>query len=83
VPQDSKIRLWASDCQRVIETAQLFAAGLLGQDWESSGKAVLEIIPETFDQRADTLTPGDTCLRYLEDMENGHDKGVNMLARFQ
>ncbi|KAL3473496.1 histidine phosphatase superfamily [Aspergillus californicus] len=81
--RDAKLRFWASDSQRVIETAQHFAFGFLGLNWGSSGKAMLEIIPETFDQRADTLTPGDTCLRYLEDLENGHDKGINMLARFQ
>jgi hypothetical protein len=79
----TKLRLWASDCQRVIETSRYFAYGLLGLDWENSGKAELDIIPETFDRRADTLTPGDTCLRYLEDTENGHDKGINMLALFQ
>lgn len=83
LPRDSKIRFWASDCQRVIETAKYFAYGLLGLDWEKDGKAELEVIPETFDRRADTLTPGDTCLRYLEDTEDGHDKGANMLARFQ
>ncbi|KAL4995567.1 histidine phosphatase superfamily [Aspergillus recurvatus] len=83
LPTDSKFTFWASDCQRVIETARYFALGLLGLDWEDSGKAELEIIPETFDRRADTLTPGDTCRRYLEDTENGHDKGMNMLARFQ
>ncbi|KAL5339619.1 phosphoglycerate mutase-like protein [Aspergillus crustosus] len=79
---NSKLRLWASDCRRVIETARYFAYGLLGLDWESFGTAELEIIPETFDRRADTLTPGDTCLRYLEDTEDGHDKGLNTLALF-
>ncbi|KAL4805869.1 histidine phosphatase superfamily [Aspergillus unguis] len=83
LPSASKLRFWASDSRRVIETAQYFAAGLLGLDWESSGKAELEIIPETFEQRANTLTPGDTCLLYLQDTVNGHDKGMNMLAQFQ
>ncbi|KAL4937238.1 hypothetical protein BDV06DRAFT_216033 [Aspergillus oleicola] len=81
--KDTKLRFWASDCQRVIETARYFASGLLGYDWESSGKAELEIIPETFERRADTLTPGDTCLAYIADLENGHDKGMHMLAKFQ
>ncbi|KAL3493609.1 histidine phosphatase superfamily [Aspergillus germanicus] len=83
IPAKSRVRFWASDCQRVIETAKYFAYGLFGLDWESSGKAELEIIPETFDRRADTLTPGDTCLRYLEDTKDGHDKGMNTLALFQ
>ncbi|PWY75868.1 MFS general substrate transporter [Aspergillus eucalypticola CBS 122712] len=47
------------------------------------GKAALEIIPETFDRRADTLTPGDTCLKYLEDEDRGHDNGIKMLTLFQ
>ncbi|THC90417.1 hypothetical protein EYZ11_010116 [Aspergillus tanneri] len=81
--QRAPTRFWASDCQRVIETAQHFAAGMFGLDWEKSKRATLVIIPETFDQRANTLTPGDTCLNYLEDGEKGHDNGVNMLSRFQ
>ncbi|KAH8431548.1 histidine phosphatase family protein [Aspergillus melleus] len=79
----TKTRLWASECQRVIETAQHFASGMFGLDWENNGKAELEIIPETFDQGANTLTPGDTCLKYLEDPEKGHDNGMNMRNRFQ
>ncbi|KAL2003548.1 hypothetical protein VTN02DRAFT_3438 [Thermoascus thermophilus] len=83
LPKDSKLRLWASDSQRVIDTARYFASGLLELDWEKNGKAELEIIPETFDRSADTLTPGDTCLKYLEDTSRGHDYGVNMLTLFQ
>lgn len=77
------MRLWASDCNRVIESARYFAAGLFGLDWEANGKAELEIIPETADRLADTLTPGDTCLRYVDDAVAGHDNGANMLALFQ
>ncbi|KAF7595014.1 acid phosphatase pho5 [Aspergillus hancockii] len=76
-------RLWASDCERVIESAQHFASGLFGLNWERHRKAVLEIIPETLDRRADTLTPADTCPKYIEDPTKGHDNGVNMLALFQ
>ena len=75
-------RLWASDSERVIRTAQHFAAGVFGLDWEQ-GLAELQVIPETFDRGADTLTPGDTCLRYLEDTVHGHDYGANMLSIFQ
>lgn len=82
LPKDTKTRLWASDSQRVIDTARYFASGLFGLDWESAGKAELQVIPETFDRGADTLTPGDTCRKYL-DSEQGHDLGVEMLARFQ
>ncbi|GLA73827.1 acid phosphatase pho5 [Aspergillus tubingensis] len=83
IPSDAKTKFWASDSERVIETAQHFASGLFGPDWEKIGKAALEIIPETFDRRADTLTPGDTCLKYLEDEDRGHDNGIKMLTLFQ
>ena len=83
LPRDRPLRFWASDSQRVIDTARHFAAGFIGLDWERDGKAELEIIPETFDQGADTLTPGDSCLKYIEDPEKGHDYGMNMLAKFQ
>ncbi|KAE8351361.1 histidine phosphatase superfamily [Aspergillus coremiiformis] len=83
IPRYGTTRLWASDCDRVIESAQHFASGLFGLDWEKTEKATLEIIPETFDRRANTLTPGDTCLKYIEDPEKGHDNGANMLALFQ
>lgn len=82
LPKDSKTRFWASDSMRVIETARYFASGLFGLDWEKDGTAELQIIPETLDRRADTLTPGDTCLKYIDDTVEGHDQGVNMLSRF-
>ncbi|KAL4794351.1 histidine phosphatase superfamily [Aspergillus venezuelensis] len=80
--KNGKLRFWASDCRRVVETARYFAFGLLGHDWESTGKAELQIIPETFERGADTLTPGDTCLNYLQDLEEGHDKGLHKLAEY-
>lgn len=82
LPTDSKTRFWASDSERVIETARYFASGLFGLDWEKVGSAELQIIPETLDRRADTLTPGDTCLKYIDDTVEGHDRGVDMLSRF-
>jgi acid phosphatase len=83
IPKGTKTRLWASDSGRVIETARHFASGFYGLDWDVSGKAELQIIPETFERGADTLTPGDTCHKYLEDTIHGHDNGQEMLARFQ
>jgi acid phosphatase len=67
----------------VIETARYFASGFFGLSWESREHAQLQIIPEEFDRGADTLTPGDTCLNYLQDTIRGHDNGIEMLARFQ
>jgi acid phosphatase len=83
LPERGKTKLWASDSRRVIETARLFASGLFGLNWEKDGTAELEVIPESLDQHTDTLTPGDTCLRYIEDTGKGHDYGRNMLALFQ
>ena len=83
IPSNATTRLWASDSERVIDTARYFASGFFGLDWERKGKADVEIIPETFERGADTLTPGDTCQKYLEDTTHGHDYGANMLAEFQ
>jgi acid phosphatase len=83
LPKDTTTRFWASDSERVIESARYFASGLFGLDWESRDKAVLEVIPEIFERGADTLTPGDTCHRYLEDTTDGHDNGDTMLRHYQ
>ena len=83
MPPNSTTRLWASDSERVIDTARYFASGLFGLDWETSQKAELQVIPESFERGADTLTPGGTCYNYLEDKVYGHEYGANMLAQFQ
>ena len=75
------IRFWASDSQRVIDTARYFGAGFFGLDWQNT--TTLQVIPETADRGGDTLTPGDTCLLYVEDQEEGHDKGYGMLNAFR
>ncbi|KAL8925020.1 MAG: hypothetical protein Q9208_003704 [Pyrenodesmia sp. 3 TL-2023] len=82
------LNFWASDCNRVIETARYFATGFFGLDWETStpkgtAKANLHIIPETAGRGADTLTPGDTCFDYREDMRTGHDYGLIQLSKFR
>jgi acid phosphatase len=77
-----KIRYWASDSKRVIETARYFAAGFFGLDWNKDA-AELQVIPETEDLGADTLTPSDTCTKYLTDTDHGHDHGWTMLIQFR
>ncbi|KAF2157064.1 phosphoglycerate mutase-like protein [Myriangium duriaei CBS 260.36] len=77
----NQTRLWASGSPRVAETARYFAAGLYGLDWSS--KATLQVIPETPDLGADTLTPGDTCPLYRSDTTAGHDAGYARLAEWQ
>lgn len=37
----------------------------------------------TSDLGADTLTPGDTCLKYVNDVELGHDNGYTQLSAFR
>jgi acid phosphatase len=76
-------RFWTCSSPRDIETAQHFANGFFGPDWGSNNLADLEIIPETASRGADTLTPGDTCLNYIADKVNGHDKGYAKLAAWQ
>lgn len=77
------VNFWASDCNRVIETARYFATGFFGLDWNSSTTAKLHVIPETPDRGADTLTPGDTCLDYRNDMLMGHGYGLTQLTEFR
>lgn len=76
------VNLWASDSNRVIETARYFATGFFGLDW-SSGAARLHVIPETSGLGADTLTPGDKCLDYRTDLELGHGYGLKQLVKFR
>ncbi|GME50041.1 Histidine phosphatase superfamily clade-2 [Neofusicoccum parvum] len=76
-----KTNFWAGDSPRVIDTARYFAAGFFGLDWQDL--STLHVIPETAELGADTLTPGDTCLAYIEDLEYGHDYGARMLAEYR
>ena len=74
--------LWASDSERVVDTARYFAAGFFGIDWQDFAR--LHVIPESPDLGADTLTPGDTCLDYANNVnDHGHDYGVRQLAAFR
>lgn len=82
IPSSQSTNFWASDCNRVIETARYFATGFFGLDWNST-RAKLQVIPETPDLGADTLTPGDTCLKYRDDLLTGHDYGLIQLAKFR
>ena len=73
---------WASDSNRVIDTARYFAAGFFGIDWKET--ATLHVVPETADHAADTLSPGRTCLNYRQDVDDfGHAYGYRMLNAFR
>lgn len=77
----SKTSLWSCGCGRVIDTARYFSAGFFGLNWKDT--ATLHVIPEDANLGADTLTPGDTCLAYLDDKDQGHDNGAVMLSKFR
>lgn len=74
---------WTCSSGRDVETATQFAKGFFGKHWEANSIAKLHIIPELAERGADTLTPGDTCLRYIEDTESGHDLGYIKLGQWQ
>jgi acid phosphatase len=76
--RSTPISFWASDSERVIDTARYFGTGFFGIDWKD--QATLQVIPETAERGADTLTPGRTCLRYRENADAyGHDYGYRMM----
>lgn len=76
-----RMTYWASDSERVIDTAKYFGAGFFGID---DAQVTLEVIPETPDRGADTLTPGRTCLKYRNDIDDfGHAYGYRMMDAFR
>ncbi|KAF2737578.1 phosphoglycerate mutase-like protein [Polyplosphaeria fusca] len=79
--QFARIRFWASDSPRVIDTARHFGTGFFGMDWQNFSN--LEVISESSKLGGDTLTPGDTCLKYVEDSDSGHDYGYTALELFR
>jgi acid phosphatase len=83
VQEGRKVRFWTCSSGRDVETARFFANGFFGSNWENKGLAELEIIPEDDDRGGNTLTPGDTCLNYVNDLKEGHDKGYGKLEGWQ
>lgn len=79
--QDNSTTYWTSDSARVIDTAKYFAAGFFGVD---TNKARLEVIPETMERGADTLTPGRSCPKYRDGIDpEGHAYGYRMMDAFR
>lgn len=74
---------WTCSSGRDVTTARFFGDGFFGADWATNGAAQLNIIPEDSDRGADTLTPGDTCLKYVHDVDRGHDRGYTELRIWQ
>lgn len=80
--EHNQTSLWASDSRRVVATARYFAAGFFGLEWENTAR--LHVIPETADLGADTLTPGDTCLNYVNNIDGyGHDYGYKKAGEWR
>lgn len=74
---------WTCASSRDVDTAESFANGFFGEDWKEKESAKLHVIPETAERGGDTLTPGDTCLKYIDDKIYGHDRGYGELAIWQ
>lgn len=71
---------WASDSDRVIDSARYFAAGFFG--WNHS--ATLHIIPETPERGGNSLTPARACQNYVDDVENkGRGYGARQLLAWK
>ena len=65
--ESSILPLFTADFQRVISTAQKFGQGFLGNETYAT-KAALNIISESSDQGADSLTP--TCHKQDDDAQS-------------
>lgn len=77
------VRFWASDSNRVIETARHFALGFFGIDYSATNAAILEVISEHHSLGADTLTPGRTCLNNKQDEREGQLKGYRLMGEYR
>lgn len=80
---DRPTTFWASDSNRVIETAEHFALGFFGIGYRNSNTAVLEVISEHSSLGADTLTPGRTCLANKKDKNEGQRKGYRLMRDYR
>jgi len=76
-----KLKVWASDSDRVKATARYLASGLFGLPLADF--ASVEVIPETPERGADTLTPSEACFKYRDDEKEGHEFGDVRLKEFQ
>ncbi|THW89001.1 phosphoglycerate mutase-like protein [Aureobasidium pullulans] len=78
----NQTNFWAADSHRVEESAKYFAAGFWGIEWRDVAR--LQVIPETKELGADTLTTGVTCVDYLRPHNpEGRHKGLHKLVEWQ
>ncbi|THX01009.1 phosphoglycerate mutase-like protein [Aureobasidium pullulans] len=78
----NQTNFWAADSHRVVESAKYFAAGFWGIEWRDVAR--LQVIPETKELGADTLTTGVTCTDYLRPHNpEGRHKGLHKLVEWQ
>lgn len=68
--------VWASECNRVIDTARYFSAGFFGLEHK---KTKLEIVSEDAARGGDTLTPGYAVkFLYTSRVRNCVEPGANL-----
>ena len=65
-PNDTLV-VFTSNSNRVHRSAEFFARGFLGDQWEDD-KVKINTIAEAESQGANSLTPGDSCTNYNEDI---------------
>ncbi|KAL6710649.1 hypothetical protein ACN47E_007706 [Coniothyrium glycines] len=80
---DQPTTFWASDSNRVIETARHFASGFFGIDYDQNTLAALQVISEGPEVGANTLTPGRTCLASKKDHVQGRRKGYDVMGLYR
>lgn len=74
---------WSASSRRDVETAEHFATGFFGSEWNTTNAAHLEIIPEDPERGANTLTPSKSCSRYQFDQLYGRNIGYKVLDNWQ
>jgi acid phosphatase len=81
---DKPWKLFASDSERVIHTANLVGVGFSGVNGvDEKPKPVVTVISEDKSQGANTLTPGNSCPNYLSDEEEGWAKGWKSMHKYR
>lgn len=75
--------LWSASSPRDIDTAEHFAIGFFGPNWNAGRAAELNIIQESPSRGANTLTPGKSCLKYQSDYNYGRPSGYTTLDIWQ
>jgi acid phosphatase len=71
-----RLKVWASDSNRVKESARLVSLGMFGGNYSID----MQVIAEGYETGGNTLTPTSACPKYDQDNVAGHDLGTHMMA---